>query len=119
MVFRSYESEFLDYCKDLKTSTIISTGGGMPCFNNHISIMNDFGISVYLQISITLLASKIKHDIKNRPNLNESNGNIEEQLQKIYTKRKVFYNKASIKIPLNQAFTVDLLTKTLELSTFK
>src|ERR1051325_4222519 len=40
----------------LKDNTVISLGGGTPCFNNNIEIINKNGISVFIEMDAAALA---------------------------------------------------------------
>lgn len=47
--FRNMETELLKICSTFH-NTVISCGGGTPCFNENMQLMNDTGITVYLQM---------------------------------------------------------------------
>src|SRR4030095_14447942 len=47
--FREIESMVLTNTGELQ-NTIISCGGGTPCFNDNLSWMNSHGISVYIKM---------------------------------------------------------------------
>lgn len=78
--FRVCEKQFVDNL-DIQSDTIISCGGGLPCFNDLISYLKKKGQVVYLKLSVESLVSRLKNDTVNRPilaGLNES-----ELIQKI------------------------------------
>jgi len=66
--FRNKESEVLRKLSVLQEDMIISTGGGTPCFNENMDIINSSGISIYLQLSPTALAKRLNQiENENRP----------------------------------------------------
>jgi shikimate kinase len=64
--FRSLESKAVKSTSNWK-KTIISTGGGTPCFNDNISSINDAGLSVYIKISPIVLKSRLEGELSKRP----------------------------------------------------
>jgi len=64
--FRNVETETL---KDFENSnsTIISCGGGVPCFNNNMSIINSIGESVYISLPPTTLKERLVGEKSKRP----------------------------------------------------
>jgi shikimate kinase len=95
--FRELESQTLVEIIE-KESSVISTGGGMPCFHNNMDIMNEFAITVYLEIAPGKLFEYLKTDRK-RPLVKGKTG--EELIQYIRTSlenRRCYYEKADITI---------------------
>lgn len=64
--FRSLEREFLSTF-DVQESFVLATGGGTPCFNNQMELLNAMGTTVYLQCSIDTLFSRLKKERDHRP----------------------------------------------------
>lgn len=78
---------------------IVSTGGGTPCFFNNMELMNNSGLTIYLEASPDLILSRIAASARKRPVFQKMNG--EDSLQQItdHLKTRVdFYEKAKIKI---------------------
>lgn len=76
---------------------VISTGGGTPCFNNNIILMKEAGITVYLEMTTSALASRIKNSKSTRPlleNLDEKS--LPEFIESHITERKPFYEQAHL-----------------------
>tara|TARA_R110001583_G_scaffold37257_1_gene121715 strand:+ start:287 stop:796 length:510 start_codon:yes stop_codon:yes gene_type:complete len=65
--FRNMEQKALLYTKELKKSTIISTGGGAPCFHNNMSVMNTMGQTLFLEASPFVLKHNILKSDDERP----------------------------------------------------
>jgi len=104
--FKKYDEKLfrkLEYQKLLdsltKQNTVISTGGGTPCFFDSMDMMNANGLTVYLKMSPEGIASRLKAAKKKRPLVQSMKD--EELLEFIKNKleeRKGFYEKASITI---------------------
>jgi shikimate kinase len=71
--FRKLESEILKTTQYPK-NTIVSTGGGLPCFFDHMEWMNNHGQTVYIQLSPKALASRLDHQKTPRPVLQGKKG---------------------------------------------
>lgn len=65
--FRLKEHETLLEIVKKEGDFVISTGGGTPCFNNNMSIINNSGISVYLYLTPELLAARLDRSKIERP----------------------------------------------------
>ena len=80
-------------------STVVSTGGGMPCFNDNISYINASGISVFLDVPVAILVQRIlAHGAEDRPLNNPTDPDLFSTLQQRYTNRLPIYNQAHIVI---------------------
>ena len=78
-------------------NTVISTGGGAPCFFDNMDIMNANGLTVYLQLSPQKLLRNLKKGKAKRPLIKNKNDEellhfIEENVEK----RKLFYEQAKL-----------------------
>ena len=91
--FRKIESEVLYSIIKSNNSFILATGGGTPCFNNNMKIINDNGVSIFLDVKISELENRLKNK-KDRPllNRNQDKGQI---LKKMYDERKSFYQESN------------------------
>ena len=57
--FRKLEHQFLtDF--NLNKNTVVSCGGGTPCFYNNMEMMNKIGYTVYIQMTTEALFSRLK-----------------------------------------------------------
>jgi shikimate kinase len=96
--FRQLEKKALQSIPVSK-NIIISTGGGAPCFNNNMELMNKLGLTLYIEGSPELLCERILNSDTERPlvkNLSQQEllGYIERHLQT----RKPFYLQSKLKI---------------------
>ena len=91
--FRNLESQFI---RKLEVSnTVISTGGGLPCFHNNIEYLNKIGITVYLKYSAEELFERIKNDANHRPLLkNKQEEELYVYIRELLKERVNCYSKA-------------------------
>lgn len=80
--------------------TVIATGGGTPCFFDNMELMNQKGITVFLDIEVDEICDRILTDPISRPLLE----NIPEDerfsfISKHLEERKSYYNKAKYILP--------------------
>ena len=82
-------------------SAVISTGGGMPCYNDNMDIMLSYGKVAYLKTSPQALAQRLIISQNERPLIK---GKTETELLQYITeqlsKREPIYNRANIIISL-------------------
>ncbi len=93
--FRDKETELLNRFIVEKEGFIMATGGGVPCFNNNISLMNNHGITIWLNESPEIIFRRLLPEKIHRPLLKELNN--EELFDFILLKlaeRKAYYRKA-------------------------
>lgn len=94
--FRRIEQAHLHQLADLE-NTVISTGGGAPCFFDNMEWMNAQGTTIFLDVAIPLLAARLRTSRHDRPLI--AGKNSEELSQFIAAKleeRRPFYEQADI-----------------------
>ena len=99
--FRKIESQFLSDCLLNNSNIILSVGGGTPCYNNNMSLINsNNNISVYLKGTNVELAKRLFQKKEGRPLISniDSEKKMIEFVSKHLFEREVFYNQATIKI---------------------
>lgn len=79
--------------------SIISTGGGLPCFFDNMAWMNANGQTVYIKLNAKVLAARLENGKEERPLLREKNGDelvafIDEKLNE----REPYYSKAHLMV---------------------
>jgi len=96
--FRNIEREELH--KTFQTeNTVISLGGGTPCFFDNLEQINKHGKSVYLKLSATSLASRLQNAKTPRPLIkNLTDGELFEFVQQQLGERERFYNRTHLLI---------------------
>ena len=91
--FRVLESDFIRELSK-KSSFVLATGGGLPCFYDNILFLNDLGLTIYLKTSSEILTNRILNDNK-RPLIKGKN---KEELNEFVTlnllERECFYEKS-------------------------
>ncbi|MCD4680855.1 MAG: AAA family ATPase [Bacteroidales bacterium] len=94
-VFRKLEQTVLQKTLSM-VNTVISTGGGNPCFKNNMKTINDNGISIYLQLSPKMLIHRLENSKKPRPLIKKI---PEEQrlkyIEELLKEREKFYLQAT------------------------
>jgi len=91
--FRKIESEVLNSIINSNDSFIMATGGGTPCYNDNMKIINDSGVSIFLDINLNELEKRLKNT-KDRPLL-DIHEDKKQILKKMYEERKSFYQKSN------------------------
>ena len=94
--FRKIESEVLNSIIKSNESFIMATGGGTPCYNDNMKIINNNGVSIFLDVKISELENRLKNK-KDRPLLNryQDKGQI---LKIMYNERKSYYHESNYTI---------------------
>ncbi|TSD64160.1 shikimate kinase [Inquilinus sp. KBS0705] len=93
--FRRLESEVLKQT-NYPQNTIVSTGGGLPCFFDHMDWMNSHGQTLYIKLSPKTLADRLENARIKRPLLHGKHGDelVNFIAQKL-AEREGFYNQAT------------------------
>jgi shikimate kinase len=94
--FRQVEAALLREWAALPKTFVMSTGGGTPCFFNGIDVINNAGLSIFLNTSVPVLLSRIQHG-SDRPLLQES-ADREQKLTSLLTHRLPYYQQAKITV---------------------
>lgn len=103
--FREIERKILEEVVDFE-NTVISTGGGLPCFYNNIELMNQYGTTVYLKVDAEKLANRLETCKNTRPLLKDKSGTeLQEFVKENMDKRKTYYNQAKLIISAEDLFT--------------
>ena len=70
--FREMEAKFIKNLGD-KDDFVLATGGGMPCFSSNMELLNELGVTYYLDRSAKELANRLRNSNIQRPLLVEFN----------------------------------------------
>lgn len=96
-VFRKIESEMLKTFSSSNENFVLSCGGGTPCFNNNMEIINSSGISVYIKLNAKALTDRLLKSKTNRPLIKGVRPDqLFQKVDEILEKRESFYNQAQI-----------------------
>lgn len=111
--FRTLETTILKITIDKNQSFVLSLGGGTPCFNNNMELINQSGKSIYLKYNAGILTSRLLTAKQQRPLIAGKN---EEELKQfvldLLTQREPFYNQSKLVVEGNNIRT-DTIVKNL------
>ncbi len=99
--FRNCEHQILLKLMDAH-GLIVSTGGGMPMFKDHLSLMKENGIVIYLRYEVSTLWSRLEKD-RTRP-LSDT----KEKTALLLLKRRELYEKGHIIYDAEEDFRKNL-----------
>lgn len=111
--FRTLEKELVEKIKS-QDNMLISTGGGMPCFNNLMEDLNQLGTTIYLKRPAKELAHRIFNSKKIRPLVvGKSFEELVEYIENVLTIREPQYEKAHISVDreIQNISSLELLLK--------
>ncbi len=97
----------------LYENCVIATGGGAPCYENSMDLINSRSKSIYLELSEDILFRNLKESKKRRPltdNMNDEQ--LRDYIHKTLLLRIDYYSKAHFKIySENGDFDIDNILK--------
>lgn len=94
--FRMVEAEVL---KSLVTdsNTVISTGGGTPCYGNNMEYMLESGLTIYLKLTPLQLVSRLSSSSDERPLIRNLSGeNLLKFVEERLAERAKWYEKSQL-----------------------
>src|SRR5450759_3691490 len=96
--FRNVEAEVLKSLKS-QTNTVISTGGGSPCYGDNMDHMLKTGLTVYLKLTVGQLKSRLSESKGERPLIKDlSNDGLLGFIEEKLAYREKWYNLAEITV---------------------
>lgn len=101
--FRDLESKvLLDVCAS--NNSVIATGGGLPCKDTHMELINATGISFYLYHKTEILAERLYIEKSSRPLINHYTdiNDLSEFINKQLIEREKFYFQSHYILDANQ-----------------
>lgn len=95
--FRLYEKNVLQELIQLP-DFILSTGGGLPCFFDNMEVINKSGISIFLNVSPSIIGKRLWNtDNQNRPLLKgKTEESLLDYLELKHQERYPYYSKSKI-----------------------
>lgn len=91
--FREKEKDIISLLKQ-KKNTIISAGGGMPAFYDNMDKLNQIGITIFLDVPLSVIIKRSGKDNLRPLLLNK----CEAEIKALYEERIQFYKKAQITV---------------------
>jgi shikimate kinase len=99
--FREIESRTLKHFCTNQNGFLLATGGGTPCFFDHMEFMNREGVSIFLNTSVSTVVSRVSRN-DNRPLLKNQDPN--EKISYLLKERLPYYSMAHFVIDESQLF---------------
>lgn len=108
--FREWESLVLQDTLKQDRAYILASGGGTPCFNDNMDLINSQGISVYLDVPLGSISLRLQTSKAQQRPLFQGldQGEITLKLKSLLVTREYFYNQAKIKLS-GEDFSAELL----------
>ena len=105
--FRDLEHELMANWK--LSHAVVATGGGLPCHNDLIDILNSKGKTIWLQASIDALSERLSQSEVVRPLTDgKSDKETKSKLKELLKNRKPIYSKAQIRVKVESDSEVTL-----------
>ena len=93
--FRKLESEVIKTLTDYE-SIVISTGGGMPVFENNMALLNKAGITIFLNVGVETIYQRISKD-NTRPLVTaNTDATLKDFIKNKLQERIPFYKQAQV-----------------------
>lgn len=111
--FRKLESYYLKELINSNTNTVVSLGGGTPCYSNNLQLILDAdnALTIYLKASLNELKKRLLKDKEKRPliaHLNTESGLL-EFIGKHLFERSNYYNQAKKTVIVDEKATEELV----------
>lgn len=108
--FREWESLVLQDTLKQDRAYILASGGGTPCFNDNMDLINAQSISVYLDVPLGSISRRLQTSKAQQRPLFQGldQGELTLKLKSLLVSREYFYNQAKIKLS-GEDFSAELL----------
>lgn len=112
--FRKIESRALREVSEIE-DVVISTGGGAPCFFDNMKIMNNAGITLYIEAEPEELAARLLASKTVRPLIaGKSEDELIPFIKKHLSQRERYYKSAQIIYHTDKMITKEDINLTIE-----
>lgn len=111
--FRNLEKKAIKEIQNLNGNFVISTGGGLPIFNDCIDEINNSGISLWLRASFETIINRVNKD-QSRPVLKSAGS--QQNIKNILDNRSEIYKKAQYIIDVDNKDIESIVTEILKIS---
>jgi shikimate kinase len=108
--FRDWEKLVLEEVLSQDASFILASGGGTPCFNDNMDLINSKAISVYVDVPLGTISRRLESTKTQQRPLFQGldQGEIALKLKSLLVSREYFYDQAKIKLS-GEDFSAELL----------
>lgn len=98
--FRKLETVVLSEMLGRDEAFVLATGGGAPCYNDNMELINSLGVSVFLDVPLNHILERLTQtQVELRPLFSGMDtSEIVLKLKNMYVERCAFYEKAKIKL---------------------
>lgn len=97
--FRKREREMITKLGSAEGDQIIATGGGAPCREGNLELLNSFGTTIYLKLPPEILVTRLCRNKAKRPLIaGKTDEEVAEFVSRSLGEREVYYQRASIVI---------------------
>jgi len=108
--FRDREHAALQFLMELNRPSVVSTGGGAPCFHNNMEMMNASGKTLFLEASPFILKQNILKSEDERPIVKSiPESELEAYITGHLNQRLPFYDLAQYRINVDGLSLTDLV----------
>jgi shikimate kinase len=112
--FRKKEGVYLQELLNLNQSSVISLGGGTPCYGNNMEFIENKSTSFYLKASIDTIFERLKDETSQRPLVAAiGTENLKEYIAKHLFERAPYYEGASHTILVNNKNVAQIVDEML------
>jgi shikimate kinase len=95
--FRALEGAYLQRVIEQGGDAVVSTGGGTPCFGEHMAEMNRSGVTVYLKLAPAVLVNRLLSAHLQRPLVaGKSPEELLVYITETLAEREVYYRRANV-----------------------
>ncbi|MFO7863676.1 MAG: shikimate kinase [Salinivirgaceae bacterium] len=111
--FRQLEREALHETFKMH-NTVISTGGGAPCFFDNVQSMNKNGITFYLKLAPQIILKRLKKSTRQRPLLDDKTPEeLVVYIKQLLNERQPFYEQAHYTVDASNKNATHYITRIL------
>ncbi|MEO8761040.1 MAG: shikimate kinase [Bacteroidia bacterium] len=96
--FRELETKYLKEISETNANTIISVGGGTPCYHNNIQFMFSVGKVFYLETAVETLFLRLKESAERPLFAGLIDDEMKNKVKLLLQQREDFYLQAHYKI---------------------
>lgn len=112
--FRKKEGVYLQELLNLNQSSVISLGGGTPCYGNNMEFIENKSASFYLKASIDTIFERLKNETSQRPLVAAiGTENLKEYIAKHLFERAPYYEGANHTILVNNKNVAQIVDEIL------
>lgn len=113
--FRQKETYYLSKLLEEERESIISLGGGTPCYGENMKVILEKSESIYLQTSIASIYNRLKNEKTKRPLVaNIGDDKLKEFIAKHLFERRFFYEQANKIVTTDNRSIEEVVNKILK-----